>query len=44
MSKCLSLPLYPEMTEAQVDYVADTLAELLCHQSSLSSLTAEVMS
>ena len=44
MSKCLSLPLYPEMTEAQVDYVADTLAELLSHQSSLSALTAEVMS
>ena len=38
MSNCLSLPLYPEMTTEQVDYVAETLAELL------SPVTAGVLS
>jgi UDP-2-acetamido-2-deoxy-ribo-hexuluronate aminotransferase len=29
MSQCVSLPLYPELTDDQVDYVAGTLRELL---------------
>jgi dTDP-4-amino-4,6-dideoxygalactose transaminase len=28
MSRCLSLPLFPELTEEQIDYVADALTEL----------------
>jgi dTDP-4-amino-4,6-dideoxygalactose transaminase len=28
-SRCLSLPMYPELTDAQLEYVADTLKECL---------------
>lgn len=35
MSQCLSLPLYPEMTDEQVVYVANTLREQLEREPSL---------
>jgi dTDP-4-amino-4,6-dideoxygalactose transaminase len=44
MSHCVSLPLYPEMTDEQVEYVADTLREVLLHDVAPMSLAEGVLS
>jgi dTDP-4-amino-4,6-dideoxygalactose transaminase len=43
MNHCISLPLYPEMTDEQVDFVADALEEVLQHDASRSSLLEKVL-